>query len=82
MSNQIVRQIKQRELTGTKIKINPWWCKEQCIMCKTDTQYPQPTPISVRRYYVEGLGQMCPSCYYATYCHAMVNDEFISEIFS
>ena len=82
MAKQIVTQLKNRELTGKKIKINPWWCKEQCIICKTDTQYPQPTPIYIRRYYVEGLGQLCPSCYYATYCHAMVNDEFISEIFS
>ena len=82
MSTQIVTQLKNRELTGKKIKINPWWYKDSCIMCKTKTQYPQPTPISVRRYHVKGLGQMCPSCYYASHCNAMINDEFISEIFS
>jgi len=82
MSTQIVIQLKNRELTGKKIKINPSQHKDSCIMCKTKTHYSQTTPISVRRYYVKDLGQMCPSCYYATYCNAMVNDEFISEIFS
>ena len=82
MSKQIVWQIKQRELTGKKIKINPWWCKDSCIICKKETQYHKPTPLNVRRHYVAGLGQLCLPCYYSTYCHAMVNDEFIEEIFS
>ena len=40
MAKQIVTQLKNRELTGKKIKINPWWCNDQCIICKNETQYP------------------------------------------
>lgn len=62
----MVRQLKKRELTGSKININPHWVKDKCIMCHQDTRYTIATCIYVRQHYVEGMGQMCPSCFYAT----------------
>ena len=82
MYKNVTKQIKNRELTGEKIKINQHWVKDTCIICKKDTPYTVATKRCLRRHYAESIGQMCPSCYYATYSHAMVNDEFIQEIFS
>ena len=36
--------------------------KEPCIRCIKPTPYHPNTPITLRRYYVEGSGQLCPLC--------------------
>jgi len=83
MQKQLIKQLQKRELTGSKIIIiNPWMTKINCVICKQNTQYATPTPLIVRQNYVEGLGQLCKSCYFATYCNGMINDEFLEEIFS
>lgn len=41
--------------------------KDLCIRCNKPTPYDQSTPITVRRYFVEGSGQLCPECYRAVY---------------
>jgi hypothetical protein len=60
------KQIKQRELMGGRINYatNPIDC---CIICKQKTTYRKNTHINARRFYVEGCGQLCGSCYMA--CH-------------
>ena len=40
---------------------------ELCIRCNSPTPYDQSTPITLRRYYVEGSGQLCPLCYQELY---------------
>ncbi len=40
---------------------------EQCVMCKSQTEYSRSTPIGERQYYIEGAGQLCRKCYYKIY---------------
>jgi len=41
--------------------------KELCIRCNKPTPYHPDTPITLRRYYVEGSGQLCPLCWQELY---------------
>ena len=41
--------------------------KELCIRCNKPTPYHPDTPIMLRRYYVEGSGQLCEKCFYELY---------------
>ena len=41
--------------------------KELCIRCNKPTPYHPNTPITLRRYYVEGSGQLCPLCWQELY---------------
>ena len=40
---------------------------EKCICFDKPTPYHHNTPITLRRYYVEGSGQLCEQCYFALY---------------
>lgn len=37
---------------------------DRCVLCLQLTNVPQNTPISLRKYYVQGQGQLCAKCYY------------------
>ena len=41
--------------------------KEHCIRCGKPTPYHPNTPIMLRRYFVEGSGQLCEMCFYELY---------------
>ncbi len=41
--------------------------KERCIRCGVETEYDVSTPVTVRRWYVEGSGQLCEQCYFTLY---------------
>lgn len=41
--------------------------KELCIRCGKPTPYDINTPITVRRYFVEGAGQLCEECFHILY---------------
>jgi hypothetical protein len=41
--------------------------KELCIRCGKPTIYRPNTPVTLRRYYVEGSGQLCEKCFYELY---------------
>jgi hypothetical protein len=41
--------------------------KELCIRCGKPTLYHPNTPITLRRYFVEGSGQLCEQCYFTLY---------------
>ena len=41
--------------------------KELCIRCGKPTPYHPDTPITIRRYYVEGAGQLCEECWLKQY---------------
>ena len=41
--------------------------QELCIRCGNSTPYHPNTPITLRRYYVEGSGQLCEKCFYELY---------------
>jgi len=36
---------------------------ELCVICHKETPYTFDTPIDQRRYYYEGVGQLCRDCY-------------------
>lgn len=41
--------------------------KELCIRCGKPTLYHPNTPITLRRYFVEGSWQLCEKCFYELY---------------
>jgi len=41
--------------------------KEKCIRCGKPTPYDINTPITVRRYFIEGSGQLCEACFHILY---------------
>jgi DNA-directed RNA polymerase subunit RPC12/RpoP len=40
---------------------------EKCVICGADTPYRFSTPITQRKYYVKGSGQICQHCDYKIY---------------
>ena len=42
---------------------------ERCVLpdCGKILDIPKNTPISLRRYYIEGVGQLCEDCYKKIY---------------
>lgn len=40
---------------------------EKCIRCNKPTPYDIDYPITQRRYYIDGSGQLCQSCYEVLY---------------
>jgi len=41
--------------------------KDRCVLCGEETEYDKDTHIDCRKYYVEGFGQLCPSCHKMVY---------------
>ena len=40
---------------------------DKCIRCGKETEYDINTPKTVRRYFVEGAGQLCEECFHKLY---------------
>lgn len=40
---------------------------EKRIRCGKPTPYHLNTPITLRRYFIEGFGQLCEQCYFTLY---------------
>ena len=62
-TNNIYSLALAKDVTYKKEKMD----KELCIRCNKPTPYDIRTPITLRRYYVEGSGQLCPLCYQELY---------------
>ncbi len=59
---------KTNDLKPERIKIaNTDKCYEYCTLCWSKTNIQKHTPVQFRRYYVEGVGQLCPKCYRDSY---------------
>ena len=41
--------------------------KEKCVLCNSITSYKKSDNINIRKYYVEGVGQLCITCFFETY---------------
>jgi NMD protein affecting ribosome stability and mRNA decay len=41
--------------------------KEKCIRCGKETEYDINTPVDIRKWYIEGTGQLCEQCYFTLY---------------
>lgn len=41
--------------------------REVCIRCGVETEYDVSSPVTVRRWYIEGSGQLCEKCYFTLY---------------
>ncbi len=40
---------------------------DRCVRCRVRTKYPTATPIYERRFYIEGAGQLCETCFHRIY---------------
>ncbi len=40
---------------------------ERCCLCHRKTDVPVSLPIDLRKYYVEGAGQLCADCFHKVY---------------
>ena len=40
---------------------------EYCSVCWTKTEIAKETPVQLRHYYIEGVGQLCSACFLALY---------------
>ena len=36
---------------------------ETCVLCGDITEVKQRMPIDARKYYIDGIGQLCSKCY-------------------
>ena len=41
--------------------------KEKCVVCTTETPYMRYTHTDLRKYYVNGAGQLCKKCWIEIY---------------
>ena len=41
--------------------------REKCVRCGVETEYDVSSPVTVRRWYIEGSGQLCEQCYSTLY---------------
>ena len=41
--------------------------KDVCVICNKETVYGKKAPIEYRKFYIEGGGSLCPSCYKKVY---------------
>lgn len=41
--------------------------QERCVLCGRLINVERDCPISMRKYYIAGAGQLCRSCYYDVY---------------
>ena len=48
---------------------------ERCVLCWHLTNVPQNTPISKRKYYVQGQGRLWENCYYELFKQGVFSGE-------
>lgn len=41
---------------------------DKCVLCGRDAGVPADMPVSERKNYVKGCGQLCEDCFYRLYC--------------
>lgn len=41
--------------------------RDRCVICGRETDMKKDLPIAMRKYYVEGAGQLCRKCYLELY---------------
>ena len=51
---------------------------ERCDCCGCDTGIPKDTPISNRKYYIQGSGQLFNKCYTKLYVHKSEDETTVS----
>jgi hypothetical protein len=49
--------------------------KEYCIICGEETPYKKSDHILMRKYYEEGVGQLCKRCYFLIYFGEKIKKE-------
>lgn len=51
---------------------------DKCAYCGCDTGIPKDTPISNRKYYIQGSGQLCNKRYTELYVHKSEDESSVS----
>lgn len=49
--------------------------KEYCIICGEETPYKKSDHILIRKYYEEGVGQLCKRCYFLIYFGEIIKEK-------
>ena len=52
-------EVIEEKNTETKVTLET----ERCILCGDDTGVPTNLPADARKYYIDGVGQLCENCY-------------------
>ena len=79
-SREHLKRLRDREITGCElVRVLRDPPTEPCAVCRQETGYYPRESIHVRQCYVEGIGQLCGSCYYAT-MNTGVGDEFLDYL--
>lgn len=64
MANNIINLDRKRN-RRSRANSARWEKMDRCVLCWRLTDVPKSTPISQRKAYIQGAGQICDSCYYA-----------------
>ena len=51
---------------------------EKCVCCGCDTGVPFDMPVSERKYYIQGSGQLCSKGYMESYTHRSEDETTVS----
>ena len=58
MLDRLLRRKKKGQFVGME--------NDRCVICWCQTEYGPSVPITSRRHYVDGVGQMCEACFMQT----------------
>lgn len=61
------KQGKVDGISKTSVVIIDGVSYDRRVSCKVRTKYPTATPIYERRFYIEGAGQLCETCFHRIY---------------
>lgn len=50
-----------------------------CVRCGKPSIYDMQAPITRRRYYIEGAGQLCEDCWYMLWPRAQESQKYKNE---
>ena len=74
MANNIINLDRKRN-RRSRADSNREMKMDRCVLCWPLTSVPPNTPISQRKYYVKGQGQLCENCYYELFKQGVFSGE-------
>ena len=74
------RKAKRKRASEAEKRQTPHIGNEKCVFCGCDTGVPYDTPVSKRKYYISGSGQLCEYCYIELYiCRSEIENELLID---
>ena len=75
MANNIINIEDRKNCRRSRSKSGSRRQMERCVFCWQLTDVPKNAPISWRKYYVQGQGQLCKNCYYELFKQGVFSGE-------